>query len=57
MQKDDPRQQLITFCQIQLAIVAERQERLQKDLLDCKIQNEFLTEMISALAEEGETDS
>jgi len=57
MPKDDPRQQLITFCQIQLAIVAERQERLRKDLLDCKIQNEFLTEILSVLTEEVEVDS
>jgi len=52
MTTEETLKQLITFCQIQLAIIAEREERLQKELLDCRIQNEFLTEMLIAMNEE-----
>ena len=52
MTTEEAFKQLITFCQIQLAIIADREERLQKELLDCRIQNEFLTEMLSVMNEE-----
>jgi len=40
------------FCLIQLQIISNREERLRKDLLDCKIQKEYLS---SVLLELGET--
>jgi hypothetical protein len=49
-------QQVLTFCQIQLVINAEREQRLRKEILDCKIQREFLTQTIAELSK-GETDA
>lgn len=48
-QKNVVDQQVLTFCQIQLAINDDREQRLRKDLVDCKIQKEFLTQTIAAL--------
>lgn len=42
-------QQVLAFCQIQLAINEDREQRLRKDLMDCKIQKEFLTQTMVAL--------
>lgn len=41
---------VLSFCQIQLAILAEREDNLRKEILDCKIQKEFLTHTIAALS-------
>tara|TARA_R110002020_G_scaffold243480_4_gene456990 strand:+ start:122 stop:277 length:156 start_codon:yes stop_codon:yes gene_type:complete len=38
------------FCLIQLQILKDRESRLRKDLLDCKIQKEFLESLISDLS-------
>jgi len=42
------------FCLIQLQILKEREARLRKDLLDCKIQKEFLESLISDLSLEND---
>ena len=42
------------FCLIQLEIIKDRKKRLQKELLDCTIQEEFLTETLGALEDEKE---
>jgi hypothetical protein len=44
---------IINFCQIQLAIVQEKENSLRKELLDCKIQKEFLTQTIINLSTEN----
>ena len=39
-----------TFCSIQLEILKERESSLRKQLLECKIQKEFLESMIQDLS-------
>ena len=41
-----------TFCTIQLEILKEKEASLRRDLLDCKIQREFLEGMIYNLTRE-----
>jgi hypothetical protein len=55
-QKNVVGQQVITFCQIQLALNDDREQRLRKDLVDCKIQKEFLTQTIAALTKRDAND-
>lgn len=43
---EDMRDQIINFCNIQLQILADREERLRKEILDCKIQKEFLSSLL-----------
>jgi hypothetical protein len=40
------------FCLIQLQIIRDRTERLRKEILDCKIQTEFLTDLLENLDED-----
>jgi len=40
------------FCLIQLEILKDRQERLRKEILNCEIQREFLTDMVSKLGDD-----
>jgi hypothetical protein len=55
-QKNVVGQQVLTFCQIQLALNDDREQRLRKDLVDCKIQKEFLTQTIAALTKRDAND-
>mgnify|MGYP003129907285 CR=1 FL=1 len=48
---EDLRDQIINFCNIQLSIVEEKENRLRKEILDCKIQKEFLTSVLSDVYE------
>lgn len=41
--------QVLNFCRIQLTLLAEKEERLRKEILDCKIQREFLMQMIGTI--------
>jgi|TARA_X000001388_G_scaffold51655_1_gene37466 hypothetical protein len=41
-----PTEKIYHFCNIQIQILKEREERLRKEILDCKIQQEFLTSLI-----------
>ncbi len=43
---DSIRNQIINFCNIQLQIMTEKENNLRKEMLDCKIQKEFLTEVL-----------
>ena len=43
---EDVRDQIINFCNIQLQILSDREERLRKEVLDCKIQREFLSSLL-----------
>ena len=45
------------FCIIQLQILQEKKDTLRKELLNCKIQEEFLTKTIEDLDGSGEKDS
>ena len=40
---------ILDFCLIQLEIVKERERSLRKQILDCKIQQEFLESIISQI--------
>ena len=48
---EDLKQQIINFCNIQMSIVEERETKLRKEILDCKIQREFLTSVLSNIYE------
>ena len=37
------------FCLIQLEILKDRQERLRKEIFNCEIQREFLTDTVKKL--------
>ena len=42
------------FCSIQLEILKDREAKLRKELLDCKIQKEFLTSVLQDLNTEND---
>jgi len=46
---EDALSKVVTFCQIQLAIIAEKETALRKEILQCKIQKEFLTHTIAEI--------
>ncbi len=50
------RQTLRHFCLIQMQILTERETRLRKEILDCKIQKEYLTQVLSDV-DENNTDT
>ena len=41
-----------TFCTIQLEILKDKETSLRKELLECKIQREFLEGMVQVIAQE-----
>ena len=43
------------FCMIQLQILQDKKDTLRKELLNCKIQEEFLTQTLQAL--DGSSES
>ena len=43
---------MLDFCTIQIEILKEREEKLRREILDCKIQKEFLTEMLQELTKD-----
>tara|TARA_R100000951_G_scaffold102006_1_gene93913 strand:+ start:2945 stop:3118 length:174 start_codon:yes stop_codon:yes gene_type:complete len=43
-------QKVVDFCRIQLQILDIREEKLRKEIFDCKVQKEFLTETLSVLS-------
>lgn len=53
---DSVGEKVYQFCNIQIQVLKQREERLRKDLLDCKIQQEFLASLISDIAEEKQHD-
>lgn len=44
---------VLNFCMIQLHLVRDRETKLRKEVLDCKIQREFLEKTIESLGVEG----
>lgn len=44
--------QVLNFCRIQLTLLAEREERLRKEIVDCKLQREFMIHTIEAVEKE-----
>jgi len=44
------------FCLIQLQILIDRENKLRKDILDCKIQKEFLESLLSDLSVDSKND-
>ena len=43
---------MLDFCTIQIEILKDREEKLRREILDCKIQKEFLTEMIQQITKD-----
>jgi len=52
---EDLRDQIINFCNIQLTIIEEKENKLRKEILDCKIQKEFLSGVLSDVYEKTST--
>ncbi len=48
---------MLNFCTIQLQILKEREESLRKEILECKLQNEFLVTIIHDLTNPKESIS
>jgi len=44
------------FCNIQLQVLKEKEDKLRKEILDCKIQREFLLSMIVEISREDTND-
>ena len=42
------------FCLIELQVLSDREERLRKEILHCKIQREYLTQIASELSAEDD---
>ena len=42
------------FCLIQLQILTQKEKDLRKEILDCKIQKEFLTGLLSDIEEDSD---
>ena len=51
---EDASQKIKHFCLIQLQILTEREKELRKQMLDCKIQTEFLTSLLSEIGEDDD---
>ena len=47
---------LLNFCNIQLQVLKQREDKIRKDLLDCKIQQEFLTSLLEDLTKDIDND-
>lgn len=47
---------VLDFCLIQVQVLKDKQDKLRKEILDCKIQSEFLTSMIDELLGENKND-
>ena len=45
-------QKILDFCIIQLEILRQRESNLRKEILDCKIQTEFLNTLLRELKPE-----
>lgn len=43
-------QKVVDFCRIQLQILDIREDRLRKEIFDCKVQKEFLTETLAVVS-------
>ena len=53
----NPIESVKNFCVIQLEILNQREERLRTEILDCKIQKEFLTSLLEDLNEKNDFHS
>ena len=42
-------QKILDFCMIQLEIIKQRESNLRREILDCKIQTEFLIDLIEEI--------
>ena len=42
------------FCLIELQVLSDKEERLRKEILHCKIQREYLTQIASELSAEDD---
>jgi len=49
MNPDETLNSMLNFCLIQIQVLAERKERLRKELLNCKIQEEYLSSVLDTL--------
>ncbi len=47
---------VLDFCLIQVQVLKDKQDKLRKEILDCKIQSEFLSSMIGELLGENKND-
>ena len=48
----DVEKRVFDFCKIQIQILTEREKTIRKELMDCKIQQEFMMSLIGDLSSE-----
>ena len=53
----DPFESIKNFCLIQMEILKDREYRLRKEIQDCKIQEEFLTNLLRDLGDVSRAES
>tara|TARA_B100000131_G_scaffold311223_1_gene343828 strand:- start:4543 stop:4701 length:159 start_codon:yes stop_codon:yes gene_type:complete len=51
---DDIKQKIKSFCLIQLQLLSDKEKELRKQILDCKIQKEFLTSILVDIEEDND---
>jgi len=44
---------ILDFCAIQLQLLKEKEGSLRKEILNCKLQHEFLTSLVRDLSDTG----
>ena len=52
----DVEKRIFDFCKIQVQILSEREKTIRKDLMDCKIQQEFIMSLIGDLSTEKKSE-
>tara|TARA_E500000331_G_scaffold228278_1_gene218427 strand:+ start:185 stop:349 length:165 start_codon:yes stop_codon:yes gene_type:complete len=52
----DTEKKVYDFCKIQIQILNEREKSIRKELMDCKIQQEFIMSLLSDLSSERKSE-
>lgn len=52
----DTEKRIFDFCKIQIQILNEREKTIRKELLDCKIQQEFIMSLLGDLSSQEKND-
>tara|TARA_R110001592_G_scaffold252944_1_gene515761 strand:+ start:924 stop:1091 length:168 start_codon:yes stop_codon:yes gene_type:complete len=52
----DTEKRVYDFCKIQIQILSEREKHIRKELLDCKIQQEFIMSLLNDLSLENKNE-
>ena len=55
--KKNPLESITHFCLIQMEILKDREFKLRKEIQDCKIQKEFLSQLLQDLGKSNEIET